>query len=168
MFTGVLSRWMVGLVVAVMTAPAALACENPDNIVIALWKAPPAAMEPGEVVVEVDFASMKTIQTREVVLALDKPAVQSPIGEPVNAEMRYFVSYATFPALRVVRGDFADKVVRIETSLWSSCTFIGGSEGKYVVGRPAVDGDGISYIKVRWLKAAAYDAQHEQNREAAN
>lgn len=165
MFTGWLSRGIVGLAVAVV-APAALACENPDDIVIALRYTPPAIVEPGEVVLELDSASMEIIKAREEVIKFGNPATVYPAGESSTSEMRFDVSYATFPVVRVVQGDFPGTLARINMSLWSTCQFMSGPEGKFLVGSPLTDHDGIPYIKARWLKAAEFDTQHEQDREA--
>lgn len=167
MFTGWLSRGIVGLAVAVM-APVAFACENPDDITIALRDTVPEVVEPGEIVLELDLAGIEIIKAREEVIKLDKPATKYPSGEPGSSEIRYVGSYATFPVVRVVQGDFAGALARIDVSLWSTCQFISGPEGKFLIGRPVTDRDGISYIKARWLRAVEFDTQHEQDREATH
>lgn len=159
---------MLFAAVALGAAPAALACEDPRNIIIALRETVPETVEPGEVVLEVDRASMETIKAREEVIVFDKPAVRYPSGEPGPSEFRYDISYATFRVVRVVQGEFADALARIEVSLWSTCKFISGPEGRFLVGRPTVDSEGIHYVAAHWLTAAEYDQQYERYQKAHN
>ena len=164
MFSRVVPLGIAAVAATVLAAPAALACENPDDIIIALRDVAPEAVEPGEVVLELDRDGMEIIKAREEVIKFDKPTVVSPTGEPGETEMRFDVSYATFRVVRVLQGDFTYPVARINVSLWSTCKSIGGPQRKFVVGWPMTDSEGIPYIKARWLKAAEFDAQNQQDR----
>jgi hypothetical protein len=68
--------------------------------------------------------------------------------------------------VRVVHGDFAEPFARINVSLWSTCEFISGPQGRFLVGRPATDREGISYVVPRWIKSTELLVRHDEDRGA--
>ena len=164
MLVGVLSRWFAGIAAVTLAAPVAQACERPDDIRVALRIYPPAIQEPGEVVLELDPASMVMVKVREDVFELDQDAQASPKKD----YMTFDVVYATFDVTRVIGGDFADKQARISATLTSTCSRIGAPGAHFLVGRPETDDDGIPYIVPRGLTWSELRTQRDQDQKTAH
>lgn len=154
MFTGCLSRGIVGLAVAVM-APVAFACENPDNITIRLRDAPPERIEPGEFVLELDAGSKQVIEREPTVI--DEP------GFKIALDNRF----ASYNVVRVLAGQYSESTARV-SMFETSCNFLGGGTSglSYLVGRSAVEKDGFAFVQPRPITGAELHALWDRAEEA--
>ncbi len=154
MFSGVLSRLVLATAAAMLAAPTVLACENPDDSSVALREFQPTVQEPGEVVLELDWSHMKILKAREETIE--------------DLQWTFDVLYATFDVVRVIDGDFEDKQARINVSLSSTCWSLGGPGARFVVGRPAMDREGIPFIVPRGLTWSELRTQRDQDQKTAH
>lgn len=156
MFTGWLSRGTLGLAAALM-APAALACENPDNITYTLRRVPPASASPDQFVLEVDVASRKDVEEAPIEVKLSD-------GDALN-----FPSFfAVFDVKQVLSGDFAAKQVRIPNMLSTCSAFSYGSDASYFVGRWVEGPDGNQELRVVSMTRGELREQNQVDQKVAH
>ena len=138
-----------------MAPSVAFACEDPDSVTIALRDAPPESVQDGEIVLELDSASM-TIIKRE-------PTEVESQGHRIS----FSNDFASYRIVRVLAGSFAEPTARVPFS-HSSCRFLGGRTSglSYLVARPATEDDGFAYLLPRPITGADLRAKWES--EEAN
>lgn len=148
-----------GLVVAALAlvaAPAALACEDPDNIYYVLRSASPASVGPGEFVLQVDVASRRDVT--------EAPTIYK-IGDN---EFQLSNTFAVYDVMRVHSGSFADTQVRIPTMMTSCTGFATAEDASYFVGHWRVEPDGGRALMVKSITRGELLAEQPANQKAAN
>lgn len=154
MFTGWLTRGIIGLAAAVM-APVALACENPDNFQVAFRRAPPPSMERGEVVLQLDISSRVTVE-------------EPPTIDKFGDDEIYFPNlFGVYNVKRVVSGHYDASQVKIRYGV-TSCWMLGFEGADLIVGQPEVDNDGVAYFGIHHQSYPEAVAEFPESDEAAN
>ncbi len=144
-----------GLFAALAASPAS-ACDGPDFHTYALRSAPPAVVNPGEVVLELDTDSM---------LEVTKPPA---VIEVQGHKLEFSRTYGVFTVERVHAGNYEAKQATIRLGYGNGCWFLyGGPDARFLVGSPTTD-DGFAYLATRPISGAELRVQILQDRKAAN
>lgn len=127
---------------SLIAAPLALACENPNDTVSALRDVIPKAIQPGDVVLELDVASMKAF--------VGEPQIEGAEGY----RTAFVNSYATFDVKRVVAGAFEGNKATILLGN-STCWRLRSPTATYLMAGPEeANEDGTRFLPTRGMTAA--------------
>ncbi len=148
------ARLALSIAVSLLAAPMALACDNPDNNTWALRDSVPTVVQPGDFLLELDMASMKTFSSA---------ATDIKVGEHTLA---FTTMFAVFDVKRVVAGSYSDAKAAVIVPM-HSCGSLGS--GPYLLAGPAdMSIDGTPILDSRLISWGEYKLQLHEEQKSSN